>query len=612
MGHLEQAVVAPSVSDIAANGDAAELALAILQGFDFHYRLFRECTQSAKGHFESGDIAALRETVRQRIAFYDARVDEAVARIEQRFALQTLPDELWASAKTAYIALLINHKQPELAETFFNSVCCRILHRTYFHNDFIFYRPAVSTEYIEAHHPQVYRTYYPSRSWLEDTLEKLLTDFGWSLPFEDLKRDVRYILRAVHAHLGHWPKLAFNAHIQVMASPFYRGKTAYIIGRAINGDVEIPFALPLFRNAAGQLYVDAALFNHYHIRHLFSLSRAYFLVDMEVPSATVQFLHEVLPDCSRAELYTMLGLGKQGKTMFYRELFHHLRHSTDRFTVAPGIKGMVMIVFTLPSFPFVFKVIKDVIPPPKEVDRKLVRAKYQMVKQHDRVGRMADSWEFSNVALPRNRCDPELLEELARLAPTMYEEDGDTVVIRHLYIERRMVPLNILLDNNRGEIVETVIRDYGNALRELAIANIFPGDMLFKNFGLTRAGRVVFYDYDEIEYMTDCDFRRIPPPLAPEYELSGEAWYTGHKNEVYPEEFGDFLLNRADMREAFLKYHADLLKPEFWQQTKARIQQGIVEDFYPYPQDARFCNRFKAVAASDAADGLAPHPNPFP
>ena len=155
-----------------------------------------------------------------------------------------------------------------------------------------------------------------------------------------------------------------------------------------------------------------------------------------------------------------------------------------------------------------------------------------------------------------------------------------------------MMPLNILLDQSEGQIVDDVIRDYGNALRELAIANIFPGDMLFKNFGITRAGRVVFYDYDEIEYMTDCDFRRIPPPLAPEYELSGEAWYTGHKNEVYPEEFGTFLLTRADMRAAFMKYHADLLHPEFWQQTKARIQRGIVEDFFPYPQDTRFKVRF--------------------
>ncbi|BCL77065.1 isocitrate dehydrogenase kinase/phosphatase [Jeongeupia sp. HS-3] len=571
----------------------AELARAILAGFDGHYARFRAASRSAQANFETGDTRALRDAVRDRIAFYDGRVLETSERLKLEFRAERLPDDVWASVKSYFIGLLVNHKQPELAETFFNSVSCRILHRTYFHNDFIFYRPAVSTEYIETTAAPTFRTYYPKQHDLFATLASIIGDFDWRLPFVDLDRDIKRIVRALYRHLGHWPALAYNAQIQVLGSPFFRNKAAYLIGRFINGDVETPFALPLCRNHDGRLFVDAALFAHDQIRSLFSLSRAYFLVDMEVPSAYVAFLHELIPDKSRAELYTMVGLGKQGKTMFYRELFHHLRHTSDRFEIAPGIRGMVMVVFTLPSFPFVFKVIKDVIPPPKEVNREIVRAKYLMVKRHDRVGRMADSLEFSDVALPRERFDPALLDELRTLAPTMVEEDGDTVVLRHIYIECRMVPLNIWLDTHSdGADLEAKVRDYGNALRELAIANIFPGDMLFKNFGVTRMGRVVFYDYDEIEYMTDCDFRRIPPPPSPEFEMSGEAWFTGHKGEVYPEEFGTFLLNRKPVRDAFMKYHADLLQPAFWQQTKARIQAGIIEDFFPYPQTLRFSQRF--------------------
>ncbi|KAF0814912.1 Isocitrate dehydrogenase kinase/phosphatase [Andreprevotia sp. IGB-42] len=591
MQQASQSAITPA-SDGRDHEKVHAIASAILDGFNRHYLLFRNASRQAQRNFEQGNVHAQRDAVRNRIAFYDIRVSEASERLRHDFQAETLQDATWTQIKTEYIRLLLNHKQPELAETFFNSVCCRILHRSYFHNDFIFYRPAVSTEYIEADAQPAWRSYYPRRGGLAHTIERLLMDFRWGLPLVDLKRDVRRVIRAVHTHLGHWPKVAFNAQIQVLATPFFRGRAAYIIGRAINGDLEIPFALPLYRNQHGELYIDAALFAREHIRHLFSLSRAYFLVDMEVPSAYVAFLHDLLPETSRAELYTMLGLGKQGKTMFYRELFQHLRHSGDRFTFAPGIKGMVMIVFTLPSFPFVFKVIKDVIAPPKEVDRKLVREKYLLVKRHDRVGRMADSLEFSDVALPRERCDPALIDELRALAPSMLEEDGDSIVIRHLYIERRMKPLNIWLDERRGDVIEDVVRDYGNALRELAIANIFPGDMLFKNFGITRAGRVVFYDYDEIEYMTDCDFRRIPPPPTPEFEMSGEAWYTGHKNEVYPEEFATFLLYRPDVRAAFMKYHADLLKPAFWQDTKARIKAGIIEDFFPYPQALRFSHRY--------------------
>lgn len=570
--------------------EVAAIALALQEGFDWHYRLFRESCSKAQLHFENGDFHAQRAEVRDRIAFYDLRVIETAERLKNDFKADHLPDAVWSRVKLYFIGLLINHKQPELAETFFNSVCCRILHRRYFHNDFIFYRPAVSTEYIESE-PPVYRSYYPAENGLHVTLAKMFTDFGLQLPFADLERDVQYLLEALHKFLGHWPPFALNTQIQVLASPFYRNKSVYIIGKAVHEDLEIPFALPLCRNDAGQLVLDAALFEPWQISHLFSLYRAYFLVDMEVPSAYVRYLQKLMPDKSRAELYTMLGLGKQGKTMFYRELFHHLRHSTDSFVFAPGTKGMVMIVFTLPSFPFVFKIIKDVIAPPKEVDRSIVKAKYLLVKQHDRVGRMADSLEFSDVALPKARFDPAVLDEIRRLAPSIFEEDDEQVVLRHLYIERRMVPLNIYIENRRGEEVDAVIEDYGNALRELAIANIFPGDMLFKNFGVTREGRVVFYDYDEIEYMTDCDFRRIPPPPAPEFEMSSDTWFSGNPNEVYPEEFGTFLLGREDVRNAFMKHHADLLTVRFWQYAKERIKQGFIEDFFPYPQEERFIHR---------------------
>ncbi|WP_297573398.1 bifunctional isocitrate dehydrogenase kinase/phosphatase [uncultured Deefgea sp.] len=566
---------------------AAAIAQALLDGFNHHYALFREASCMAKFNFEAGDVIAQRNSVRNRITFYDARVLESVSRLKQEFAAETLSDLMWSAVKQQYIALLLNHQQIELAETFFNSVCCRILHRTYFHNDFIFYRPAVSTEYIEESEA-TYRSYYVNDLGLVATFKQILLDFSWNLSFVDLDRDIMRILSTLRHHLAKKLSPEFNSHIEVLASPFYRSKAAYIIGKATHGELEIPFAIPLYRNQNNQLYVDAALFEMVHIRQLFSLSRAYFLVDMEVPSAYVQFLHDLIPGKSRAELYTMLGLGKQGKTMFYRELIHHLRHSSDPFVSAPGTKGMVMIVFTLPSFPFVFKIIKDVFAPPKEVDRATVRMKYLLVKQHDRVGRMADSLEFSDVALPRSRFDPALLAEMQQLAPSIVEEDGDSVVFRHMYIECRMKPLNLYIEHRKDQEVEAVIRDYGNALRELAIANIFPGDMLFKNFGVTRAGRVVFYDYDEIEYMTDCDFRRIPPPPAPEFEMSAETWFSGNKNEVYPEEFGGFLLARSDVKQAFNKYHADLLTQKFWQDTKMRIKNGIVEDFFPYPQALRF------------------------
>ncbi|MBC9073903.1 bifunctional isocitrate dehydrogenase kinase/phosphatase [Thauera sp. CAU 1555] len=573
------------------NPVAQAIAQALIEGFNKHYRIFRETSRRAKESFEAADWQGQLDAVRERVQFYDERVDEAVQRLRQEFDADSLDDATWQQVKLHYIGMLIRHKQPELAETFFNSVCCKILHRTYYNNDYIFARPAIATEYIESF-PPVYSSYYPRDEGLRATVRRIVEDFDWQRPFEDLDRDVDHLLRATVHYLGAWPAMEVNCQIQVLYSAFYRNKTAYIIGKAINGYQETPFALAVRHNAAGMLYIDTIILDPWRISVLFSLSRAYFLADMEVPSGYVHFLRSIMPNKPRSELYTMLGLGKQGKTMFFRDLVAHLRHSNDRFIVAPGIRGMVMLVFTLPSYPYVFKIIKDVFGSSKNMDRATVKRKYLMVKQVDRVGRMADTLEYSNAALPLARFDPELLKELAQQAPSSFEVEGDSVIIKHLYIERRMTPLNIYLEKATDDEVEHAVREYGNAIRELAIANIFPGDMLWKNFGVTRYGRVVFYDYDEIEFMTDMNFRRIPPAPYPEMELSGEPWYSASPMDVFPEEFATFLLGSPRVRKAFLKHHRDLLEPGFWQQAQETIRSGYVEDFFPYPQEIRFRELF--------------------
>ena len=572
------------------NPIAQAIAKALIDGFDKHYRLFRESSIQAKVRFETGNWLAAQRAVRERIAFYDARVNETVELLQGQFDADKIDTNTWQLAKLLYIGLLINHKQPELAETFFNSVFCKIMHRTYFHNDFIFVRPGVSTDFIESD-PPAYRSYYPNKRGLHQVIRDILSDFDWQCSFENLERDVERVIRAVVLQMG--GKLVAaeaNFQLQVLHSAFYRNKAAYIVGKAINGDYEYPFVVPVLHDPHGRLCIDAILLDPAQIRTLFSLSRAYFMTDIEVPSTYVKFLSSLMPHKPEAELYTMLGLAKQGKTMFYRDLIHHLQHSQDEFIVAPGIRGLVMAVFTLPSFPYVFKVIKDVFAPPKEVDHATVKAKYLLVKQHDRVGRMADTLEFSDVALPKARFSRELIEELRRECPALLEEDESDIVIKHVYIERRMKPLNLYLDSADEERRENAVMEYGHAIKELAYANIFPGDMLFKNFGVTRFGRVVFYDYDEIEYMTDCNFRRIPEAPNPEAEMSGEPWYSVARTDVFPEEFGTFLLGNPETRRVFMKHHADLLAPEFWQQTRQKILDGFVPDFFPYPEEVRFCN----------------------
>ena len=590
-----------------------DMAQALLEGFDRHYRLFRAESARAKHRFETQDWVGQQRAQRERIEFYDLRVREAVTRLEREFKASQQAHETWQQVKLHFIGLLVDHHQPELAESFFNSVTTKILHRSYFHNDFIFVRPAVSTEYIENENPDkpTYRVYYPDHQTMRDCVKRVVVDFNLRCTFDDLERDIDRLQAAMLARFDH-SRLRPNFQFQVLSSLFFRNKGAYIVGRIMNGFQEVPFGLAVLHNEAGRLYLDAALFTEDEILILFSFARAYFMVDMEVPSAYVQFLRQMMPRKPRTELYNALGLAKQGKTLFYRDLLAHQRQSTDRFRIAPGIKGMVMLVFDQPSFPFVFKVIKDYYPPQKDTTREQIKGKYLLVKQHDRVGRMADTLEYSDVAFPLSRFEPELIEEIKKFAPSQLEiaasgSNGEPeVIIKHCYIERRMIPLNIYLQEAfdvlqvnrddpraRAQLNQAVV-EYGNAIKDLVAANIFPGDMLWKNFGITRHGKVVFYDYDEIEYITDCNFRRVPEPRNEEEEMSGEVWYTVGPKDVFPETFGPFLLGNPMVREEFLRHHQDLLDATFWQEHQSRIRAGHVHDVFPYEASSRLVDHAAA------------------
>ena len=288
-------------------------------------------------------------------------------------------------------------------------------------------RPAVSTEYIENDEPAAlptYRAYYPTLDRLHETWRRIVDNFQLEGEWEDLERDIADVTAAGRADSAALPRANFQ--IQVLSSLFFRNKGAYAVGKIINGFVEVPFALPIVHSESGRLVVDTVLFGEDDLLLIFSYARAYFMVDMEVPSAYVQFLRSLMPRKPRSEIYSALGLQKQGKNMFYRDFLSHLRRSSDKFRIAPGIKGMVMLVFDLPSFPYVFKVIKDFYPPQKETTRELIQSKYLLVKQHDRVGCMADTLEYSERRVPapplrggaRRRAESALRQPVRRRAAT--------------------------------------------------------------------------------------------------------------------------------------------------------------------------------------------------
>jgi isocitrate dehydrogenase kinase/phosphatase len=321
---------------------STDIAQAILDGFDKHYGIFRQTSFQAKDRFERGDWPAVREAQRARIGMYDQRVAEAVEAVTARFPDAGREEALWRRIKVEYIALLyeVEHKQPECAETFFNSVARRLLDRRYYNNTFIFGRPVMSTEHLDGHEP-AYRCYYPEGTDLTEAFRKILASFDLRDEFEDLDRDLDYMRRAVEEHFPEGWNRHRNFQVQVLCSLFFRNKAAYVVGRVINGASTYPVVVPLLKAEDGRIYVDTLLLDTINVGRVFSLGRAYFMVDMEVPSAYVEFLSSLAPTKPKAELYTLVGLQKQGKTLFFRDLQQHLRHSSDTFMLAPGTKGMV-------------------------------------------------------------------------------------------------------------------------------------------------------------------------------------------------------------------------------------------------------------------------------
>ena len=377
--------------------------------------------------------------------------------------------------------------------------------------------------------------------------------------------------------------------IETLRAVFYRNKGAYIVGRIRNGNHMIPVVFALL-NADDGVHVDTVLLVGGDVSILFSFTRAYFHVEAKCPRELIVFLKTIMPLKPIAELYTSIGLNRHGKTELYRSLRKHLDNTADRFHLAAGDRGMVMIVFTLPFYDVVFKVIRDDFTFPKVHSRREVKERYRLVFKHDRVGRLVDAQEFEHLEFRKDRFSEELLHELTTEASRTVSVEGSDIVIKHLYTERKVTPLNLYIRKSTERDAGRAVVDYGNASKELAAANVFPGDFLLKNFGVTRHGRVVFYDYDELCLLTDCNFRILPVARTAEDELESETWFAVADNDVFPEEFERFLELDGRLRDQFRKHHSDLFTVEFWRGLQDRLRDGEIMDVFPYPEAQRFRN----------------------
>lgn len=572
------------------------LARTILNGFAAYFAEFENITLAARTRFENAEWNAMHDASTRRIDLYKEKVLETLEFVKYIAADELTDFEFWTQTREVYAELVRGMTNFEIAETFYNSIYNAVLEHRWIRDEYAFvFSPQGDMPPVDAS-PVICR--YPVEGNLELAITNVLLDYALFLPYEDIDRDVKSIVTAMRERLeGVFDLGAADLEFQLLEHHFYRNKAVYIVGRLFAGGEQLPFVLPVLHNEDPDnpaVYIDAFLFGSDQVSLLFSFTRTYFMVDASIPSQYVLFLQQLMPKKAVSEIYSCIGHHRHGKTYYYRSAYRHMRSTNDKFIVAPGIKGMVMTVFTLPSYEFVFKIIKDRFTPPKEVTHEEVKEKYQLVKRWDRAGRMADTQEFTNLVLEAARFSDELMEELYATCPSQIEINGRALILKHCYVERRMTPLNLYLQDATDEQVDAVMFDYGNAIKELAAANIFPGDMLLKNFGVTRHGRVVFYDYDEIQPLLECNFRRIPPPRDEFEEMSDQPWYSVGPNDVFPEEFRLFFSGNARARKAFDAQHSDIYEAEFWTDLQDKLRNGFVEDFYPYPQQMRFARQAAA------------------
>ena len=572
-------------------------ARVILNGFYAYFAEFENITLAARTRFEQAEWSGMQDISSRRIDIYKEKVMETLAVARHIAGNQIEELTFWSETRALYAELVKGMTNFEIAETFYNSIFNSHFGHRSIRNEYAFvFSPQGDVPPVDMGRVV---NHFAVNGDLAGAFGDLLAAYAFNIPYEDLDRDVGYIEGAITRHLQpQFDVTGGGVELQVLEHHFFRNKASYIVGRLyVDGD-QMPFVLPLLHNDSADkpaVYVDAFLFGPDQVSLLFSFTRSYFMVDASVPSQYVLFLQQLMPKKEISEIYSAIGHFRHGKTYFYRTSTRHVRSTSDQFIVAPGIKGMVMTVFTLPSYEYVFKIIKDRFTPPKEVTHQIVKDKYHLVKRWDRAGRMADTQEFNNLVFDASRFSHELMEELYATCPSQIRVNARALIIKHCYVERRMNPLNLYLQEASDDEVNEVMNDYGNAIKQLAAANIFPGDMLLKNFGVTRHGRVVFYDYDEIEPLIDCHFRRIPPPRDELDEMSDRPWYSVGPKDIFPEEFRLFFSGNARARVAFDAQHADLYDADFWIGQQEQIRNGVVEDFYPYPRRIRFSQRQKVA-----------------
>ena len=586
-----------------ANSQISEkVSCVTLEAFDAFNADFRAITRRAKQRYRERDWSGGRLDAVTRLDLYEQALDRIAVRLDSAFGPQVREQSVWVSAKKRFAHLVAPRYDIDRAETFFNSVTRKMLNTVGINREaeFFYLHPvARAPRDVEP----VYRT-YARAAGTSTLIRRIFEDVPIGLGFENIDRDAALVADEVDLYL--WPVagLTRDYSIDVVRTVFYRNKEAYIVGRMVVDGRAFPLIIPLAHGDSG-IRAETVLLHESEATILFSFAYSYFFVDVERHDALIRFLQSIMPHAELSELYTALGYNRHGKTEFYRDLHRFVHVSREQFIIAPGLEGAVMIAFTLPNFGFVFKVIKDrpcflrsAYETPKAITGRRVREQYAFVSHRDRAGRMVDTQEFENLRFRKKRFSGPLLAEFALAAKENVVIGEEYVVIHHLYVQRRVVPLPLYFELEKDpEAIRRVLVDFGYFLKDIAASGVFPCDLFNTwNYGVTQWGRVVLYDYDDVMPIEKIRFREKPAARDEVEEIEPEEnWIVATDEDFFMDELDRYSGIPGPLKGIFRSVHADLYTLGFWDVLTERVSRGEIFDVIPYDRSKQFRVRDRAA-----------------
>lgn len=578
--------------------EAAGAAAIILRAHRGYLAEFDAITAQARETFESRDWGRGARNADHRAGIYRTALDRTWRDVQRQFGDRALDREFWLAAREIYLERVFRDYDSDLALSFFYSTM-RIA----------FGAKDVPVEYDDdglaarSHvwNPRpVWDVYSASERELPQSIRTLLARQGFRTPLAGIENAAEVaaerLLRAWQREIDDGK--ARDPHprqLQMLKPVFFRDQEAYLAGklRASHGELPVVFAL---RNDDRGITLDAVLTGKEDMRNiLFISTRSTFHVRTDEYREVLAFLDTLAPERGHPAMCAVLGFTHPARVALNQALRRHLRETGERFAQVPGRTGMAMVVFAPPGFPYVFKVIRDHSPKPGWTGRGRVMDLYRWVHEMNRGRLMLDAWMYRNLHFPRRLFEDNIARELLRSAPHSVLLDGDTLVLRHVYAQRRVRPLNTFFDEVRdGALRVRAVDALGTFIKDLAAMGFFMGDCygLPFNTGLTHGFNVALFDFDDLGPLERYRFRETPPPPGEQDELLWNsevdgAWFSMAENDVLVDEWERFLGVPPELREYFRQRHGSLFTTEYWRDVQRRVAGGELHYVLPYPAERR-------------------------